>query len=81
MSFDAFLFFDTIRGESLDEQNEDSIELLSYNFGMHNPGKISASTAGGASTGRVEVSSFTLTKLIDVASCKLLEASCSGQHF
>lgn len=35
---------------------------------------------GGATSGRTTLTNFTVTKFLDSASCKLLEASCSGQH-
>lgn len=35
---------------------------------------------GGATSGRTTLTNFTFTKFLDRASCKLLEASCSGQH-
>ncbi|CAO3302633.1 Cytoplasmic protein USSDB7A [Pseudomonas sp. P14-2025] len=35
---------------------------------------------GGATSGRTTLTNFTFTKFLDSASCKLLEARCSGQH-
>lgn len=80
MAFDAYLQITDIAGEALDEQFTQWIEILGYNFGSHQSASATASSAGGAASGRTTLSNFTFTKYLDSASCKLLEASCAGQH-
>ena len=80
MAFDAFLKIDGISGESTDDKHKDWIEILSYNFGMTQPSSATASSAGGASTERVNVHDLSIVKHIDKASPKIYEACCSGKH-
>lgn len=81
MALDAFIEFEGISGESLDDKHKNWIEILGYNFGTHQSASATASSAGGASSGRTSVTTFNFTKFLDSASCKLMQASCSGQHF
>lgn len=80
MAFDAYWKIDDIRGEALDEKYSKWIEVTGYDFGVSQSTSATASSAGGATSGRTEVSHFTFTKFLDSASCKLMEASCAGQH-
>lgn len=80
MAFDAYLKIDDIPGEALDEKYNKWIEVTGYSFGVSQTTSATASSAGGATSGRTAVSNFTFTKFLDSASCKLMEASCAGQH-
>ncbi|MGF6088710.1 Hcp family type VI secretion system effector [Pseudomonas sp. 18173] len=80
MALDAFIKINGIPGEALDEQHRDWIEITGYRFGTHQGTSATASSAGGASTGRTTVTDFTFTKKLDKSSCKLMEASCAGEH-
>lgn len=80
MAFDAFIKIDGIPGEALDEKYQDWIEITGYSFGAHQSTSATASSAGGASSGRTTMTAFTFTKAMDKSSCKLLEASCAGEH-
>ncbi|AZE93179.1 Putative cytoplasmic protein [Pseudomonas orientalis] len=80
MAFDAFIKIDGIPGEALDENYRDWIEITGYSFGTHQSISATASSAGGASSGRTTMTTFTFTKVMDKSSCKLLEASCAGEH-
>ena len=80
MAFDAYILMDDIPGEALDEQYTNWIEILSYSFAASQSTSATASSAGGASSGRATLANFTFTKFLDNASCKLLEACCAGQH-
>ncbi|ALM53982.1 Hcp family type VI secretion system effector [Halomonas huangheensis] len=80
MAFDAYLKIDGIPGESLDANHTDWIELLSFEFGASQATSATASSAGGASAERVNLSEFAISKFIDKASPKLFEACCRGQH-
>jgi len=80
MAFDAYIYIDNIPGEALDEKHNQWIEILGYDFGISQSTSATASSAGGATSGRTSVTNFTFTKSLDSASCKLMEASCTGQH-
>jgi len=80
MAFDAYIKIDEIPGEALDEKYNKWIEVTGYDFGVSQSTSATASSAGGATSGRTAVSNFTFTKFLDSASCKLMEASCAGQH-
>ncbi|RMM00120.1 Hcp family type VI secretion system effector, partial [Pseudomonas savastanoi] len=80
MAFDAFIQIADIPGEALDEKYSKWIEITGYNFGVNQSTSATASSSGGASSGRTTMTNFTFTKYLDSASCKLMEASCAGQH-
>ncbi len=65
MAFDAYLKIGGIPGEALDEQHKDWIETTGYNFGTHQSTSATASSAGGASSGRTTVTDLTITKLLE----------------
>lgn len=80
MSFDGYIQIAEIPGEALDEKFSRWIEITGYNFGVSQSTSATASSSGGASSGRTSMTNFTFTKYLDSASCKLMEASCAGQH-
>lgn len=80
MAFDAYIKIAEINGEALDDQYTNWIEIVGYKFGSNQSTSATASSAGGASSGRTTLTNFTFTKYLDSSSCKLLEASCTGQH-
>ncbi|MFJ4432806.1 Hcp family type VI secretion system effector [Pseudomonas sp. NPDC089395] len=80
MAFDAYIQIAEITGEAKDEKYTNWIEILGYTFGTSQSTSATASSAGGATSGRTSLSNLTFTKYLDSASCKLLEASCAGQH-
>jgi type VI secretion system secreted protein Hcp len=80
MAFAAFLKIDGIPGESTDQKHEGWSEILSYQHEMDQPASSTASSAGGGSGERVNVADFTIVKTLDMASTKIYEACCRGQH-
>lgn len=80
MAFDAYVKIEGIPGEALDDKYKDCIEITGYGFGMHQSTSATASSSGGASSGRTSLSDFTFTKSLDKASCKIIEAVCAGKH-
>lgn len=80
MAVDAYIQISEIPGEAQDQQYTNWIEILGYEFGMQQSTSATASSAGGAGSGRVTLSNLTFTKYLDTASAKLMEASCAGQH-
>ena len=81
MTFDAFVKFDGINGESTDSKHSGWIEAIQYNTGASQKVSSTASSAGGASSERTNVRPFTFTKQVDSSSPKLFQACCAGTHF
>ncbi|HZZ36881.1 MAG TPA: type VI secretion system tube protein Hcp [Caulobacteraceae bacterium] len=77
---DAFIWFDTIPGESKDPGHQNWIELESWSFGASQPGSM-ASATGGAGAGKVSVHDIHVTKHMDKASPLLQQAAATGRHF
>jgi len=78
MAFDAYIQIAEITGEALDEQYANWIEIIGYKFGANQSTSATASSAGGASSGRTTLTNFTFTKYLDSASCKLLRLAVPG---
>lgn len=68
MAFDAYIHIDNIPGEALDEKHNNWIEILGYDFGISQSTSATASSVGGATSGRTSVTNFTFTKSLDSAS-------------
>ncbi|MDE1167004.1 MAG: type VI secretion system tube protein Hcp [Pseudomonas sp.] len=81
MAIDAFLKIDGIPGEATDAQFKDWIEIQDFDVGASQTASISATSSGGASSGRAKLGDFYLKKLFDKSTPKLHEACCSGKHF
>lgn len=79
MSFDAYIKFEGIDGESPDDKHKDWITVLNYGIGVSMSSVNMA--PGGASAGRPNLQDFHFTHFLDRASPKLFEAVCSGKHF
>ena len=80
MAFDAFLKIDGIPGESKDAAHADWIEVMSYSHGVSQPPSNTVSSVGGAGSGRVNMSDFSIVKHLDKSSNKIAEACCTGKH-
>jgi type VI secretion system secreted protein Hcp len=77
---DFFLKLGDIKGESLDDKHKGEMELLSFSFGVAQPGG-AASVGTGSGVGKAQFHEFEFTKRVDAASAKLMLACASGQHF
>ncbi len=72
---DYFMKFDSIEGESTDIQHKGSIDLESFNWGLHN----TVSTAGsGRASGRASFEDFHFTAHSSKASPKMFIACAQG---
>lgn len=80
MAFDAFIKIDGIECESSDSKHRDWIEILNYDVDVSQTASATASSVGGAGTGRADFSEFCFTKLLDRASPKLALACAGGTH-
>ncbi|MBD3222628.1 type VI secretion system tube protein Hcp [bacterium] len=77
---DAYLQIEGIPGESTAKGYEKQIEIVDFSHNVHQSTDISASSSGGATTGRTTHSDFTVTKQIDLASPVLAQRCCDGSH-
>lgn len=80
MAFDAFIKIDGIPGECTDDKHKEWFELLSFSQGISQAASATASTSGGGSSERANLSPFQITKLVDKATPKIAEACCKGTH-
>ena len=78
MAVDIFLKIDGIPGESKDSKHKDSLEVLSWSWGVSQPG--SMSTGGGGGTGKASFSDLTIMHTMDKASPNLALYCASGKH-
>ena len=80
MAFDCFLKISSVPGESTDDKHKDWIEVLSFSWGVSQPGAGSRSTGGAASAERCDHQNFQVVKTVDKASPKLFLSCCKGEH-
>ncbi len=79
MAIDVYLQIDGIKGESADDRHRDWIECSSVQWGLVQPKSATASTAGGNTAERVEMSDILLRKEADLSSPILLQTCSSGR--
>jgi len=79
MAVDAFLELGDLKGESQVEGFEDTIQVLSWSWGMSQTGTTHQGSGGGA--GKVNVQDMAVTHYVDTASPNIIKACCSGKHF
>lgn len=79
MAIDAYLQIDGIKGESTDDKHKDWMEVMHVAWGVHQPRAATVSTAGGHTSGRVELSNIKFDKLSDIASPLLLQTCAAGK--
>ncbi len=77
----AFLSIDTIKGESHDDNHKGWIEIQSFSQDLLQPRSATASTSGGTTAARVNLSPIEITKAIDLASTALNQAASNGTTF
>lgn len=76
---DHFLKIDTIKGESTDSKHKDEIEVLEWSWGVSNTG--SASTGGGAGSGKAFFSDFRWEQGLDSSFVPMFLGVAQGKHF
>jgi type VI secretion system secreted protein Hcp len=79
MSVDMFLKIDDIEGESVDDIHGGEIDILSWSWGMTQPGTTHSGPGGGA--GKVNVQDLSFTHYVDKSSANLMKMCCNGKHF
>ena len=75
---DIFLDIPGVKGESVDTNHKDKIEVLSFQWGETNMPNRSGS---GMGAGKVSPSDLVIVKLVDSSSNKLAQACAAGDHF
>lgn len=78
MAVDMFLKIDTIKGESKDKINKESIDVLAWSWGLSNSG--SAHMGGGAGAGKANFQDLSITKYVDKGSPVLMQFCAKGTH-
>jgi type VI secretion system secreted protein Hcp len=78
MGIEIFLTIDGITGESTKSGAEGWIEIFSFSNGASNPSSVAFGTGSGA--GKVDLSSVSLQKQLDISSPYLFANCCSGTH-
>jgi type VI secretion system secreted protein Hcp len=68
-----------VKGESLDQNHPDTIECLSFDWGVVNAG--TSGTGGGAGSGAAVKHDFSISKYVDRSSNVLMQACAAGTHF
>jgi len=73
MALNAYLKFGDIKGESLDDKHKDEIDVLSFSWGVTQPG-----SAGGG--GKVSMQDFHFVLKVDKSSPLLYKVCATGEH-
>ena len=81
MAVDMFLIIEDkkVKGESRDKTHKDSIDVLSWSWGLSQSGTMH--TGGGGGAGKASIQDLSITKYIDKSSTDLMLACCSGKHY
>jgi type VI secretion system secreted protein Hcp len=79
MAIDVYLQIDGIKGESTDSTHLGWIECESVNWSVHQPRSATASTGGGHTAERAELSDVSFSKLSDLSSPILLQTCAMGK--
>lgn len=79
MAIDVYLQIDGIKGESGDSKHQGWIECTSVQWSILQPRSATASTGGGHTAERCELSDVTFHKLADLASPILAQTCAAGK--
>jgi type VI secretion system secreted protein Hcp len=79
MSVEILMKIPGVDGEATTKGFEKHIELHSFGMGANNPSGVSSGSGSGA--GKVDLSSLSLQKSVDLSSAKLFQQCCAGKHF
>jgi type VI secretion system secreted protein Hcp len=79
MAVDMFLSIKGVEGESADSAHPKEIDVLAWSWGLSQSG--TAHVGGGAGSGKVSVQDISVTKYVDSASHRLMQAVLKGDHF
>jgi type VI secretion system secreted protein Hcp len=79
MAIDAYLQIEGIKGESADSAHAGWIEVTGISWGVHQPKSATASTGGGHTAERAELSEISFSKLTDLSTPILLQTCAMGK--
>lgn len=79
MAADVYLHIDGVNGESNDDKHKGWIEVEAIDWGVIQPTAGTVSTAGGHTVGRAVFDAIRITKVVDLASPKLMELAAQGK--
>jgi type VI secretion system secreted protein Hcp len=79
MASNVYLHIDGVNGESNDVNHKGWIEVEAVDWGVTQPTIGTVSTAGGHTIGRAVFDALRITKLVDLASPKLMELAAQGK--
>ena len=82
MSTNMFILFKSpdIKGESLDDSNKESIQVLSWSHSFNQPTSPTRSSAGSGTVEQANHADFSFTKYIDASTDDLLKMCWSGKQ-
>ncbi|MCG5233959.1 Hcp family type VI secretion system effector [Xanthobacter oligotrophicus] len=75
----GFLKIEGLKGESLDSDHKEWIDVLAWSWGLDNPSNPHAGSGSGATKGHVH--NFSFTKQVDLSSTPLAQFLLKGKHF
>jgi type VI secretion system secreted protein Hcp len=79
MAADFYLQIEGIKGESGDSKHPGWIECMSINYDIRQPKSATASTGGGHTAERAELSDISIAKLVDLSSPILAQYCAMGK--
>ncbi|HEV7814862.1 MAG TPA: type VI secretion system tube protein Hcp [Janthinobacterium sp.] len=79
MAMDVYLQIEGIKSESQDDKHKDWIEVTGVHWGIHQPRSATASTGGGHTAERAELSDISFSKLADLSSPILAQHCAAGK--
>jgi type VI secretion system secreted protein Hcp len=79
MAIDVYLQIDGIKGESADSTHQGWIEVTGVHWGIHQPHSATASTGGGHTAERAELSDISFSKMADLSSPILMQHCAMGK--
>ncbi|MBV6388412.1 MAG: Protein hcp1 [Nitrosomonas europaea] len=78
MATDMFIKVGDVKGESPDDAHKDEIEVLSWSWGISQPG--SMESGGGSGMGRASFYDLNFLHRLDKASPNLMKLCSTGEH-
>lgn len=79
MAVDMFLKIDGVKGEAQDKKYPEEIDVLAWSWGVSNSGTTHMGKGSGA--GKANFQDISVTKFVDAASARLMQACTTGEHF
>ena len=78
MSIDSHIKLDGVKGESTHAKHKDEIDVLSWNWSVHNS---SCTQGGGSAVGKGTPGMLKITKRVDKSSPEIAKKCAQGKHF